>query len=88
MRLARRVGGLEGPRVGGRLPHWAQVVAEVAAEAGVDPGAVAREAMEILAEARDAGVLGNAAATARFLAGTSPAPEALLAEAERLLVRL
>jgi hypothetical protein len=65
------------------------VVVEVAAEAGVAPEAVAREAMGILAEARDAGVLGNAEATARFLAaGMEIAPEALLAEAERLLVRL
>jgi hypothetical protein len=75
--------------VGGQLPRWARaVVVEVAAEAGVAPEAVAREAMEILAEARDAGVLGNAEATARFLAlGSGTSPEALLAEAARVAGR-
>jgi deoxyribodipyrimidine photolyase-like uncharacterized protein len=75
--------------VSGRLPRWAQVVvAEVAAETGVDPDAVARETMGILAEARDAGMLGNAEAMARFLAGgMGIAPEALLAEAARIAGR-
>lgn len=55
MRLARRVARLEDPLAGGRLPCWAEaIVGEVATEWGLDPAAVLRETMAILAVGPDA----------------------------------
>ena len=86
MRLARRVGRLEGPLPGGRLPEWARAVAaEVAAEEGLDPAEVVREAEAILARAEKAGVLGDAEGLARFLAAERGGdPAEVLAEAGRI----
>ena len=71
---------------GGRLRGWAQALAErVAAERGLDPGEVVREAEALLALAAGAGVLGDAKELAAFLAaerGDDPAD--LLAEADRI----
>lgn len=85
MKLARRVGLLESPR-DGRLPPWARLLAaEVAEEAGLEPGAVIDEAEAILTQAAKAGVLGSAKGWAAFLAANGADPEALLAEADRRL---
>ena len=86
MRLAKRVGRLEGPLPGGRLPAWARAVAaEVATEAGLDPGEVVREAEAILARAAKAGVLGDAEGLAAFLAAEGGGdPAEILAEAGRI----
>ena len=87
MRLARRVAHLERPRLGGYLPAWARVlVTEMAAELGLDPGEVVREAAALLARAEDAGVLESGATLARFLGEESGiAPDVILAEAQRLV---
>jgi len=86
VRLAQRVGRLERPLPGGRLPAWARAVAaEVAAEAGLDVGEVVREAEAIMERAGTAGVLGDAGELARFLAAERGGdPAELLAEADRI----
>jgi hypothetical protein len=86
MKLACRVSRLETPP-GGRLPALARAVAaEVAAEMGLDPEAVVREAEAILVRAEAAGVLGSGEAFAAFLAAeTGIAPAAILAEAQRIV---
>ena len=86
VKLGRRVGRLERPRPGGRLPAWARALTErVAGEHGLDPGEVAREAEALLARAGRAGVLGDAEDLARFLAaGRGGDPAELLAEAGRI----
>ena len=89
MKLASRVSRLEGPLPGGRLPHWARVVAaEVAAELGLDPKEVVRDAEDILAHAKAGGVLGSGEAVAAFVAAESGiAPDVMLAEAQRIVER-
>jgi hypothetical protein len=89
MKLAYRVSRLEAPLPDGRFLHWARVVAaEVAAELGLDPEEVVREAEAILAGAKGAGVLGSRDDFAAYLGAESGvAPEVILAEAERLMGR-
>ncbi len=86
MKLGRRVGRLEAPLPGGRLPGWARALAaRVAGEHGLDPGEVVREAEALLVRAGKAGVLGDAEGLARFLAAERGGdPAELLAEAERI----
>jgi hypothetical protein len=87
--LASRVARLEAPLLGGQLPRWARVVAgEVAAEVGLDPKEVVREAEAILVRAEAAGMLGSEDDLAAFLgAETGIAPEAILAEVQRIVGR-
>ena len=88
MRLSCRVARLEGPLPGVRLPRWARVVAAEVAELGLDPEEVVREAEAILAGAKGTGVLGSRDDVAAHLgAERGVAPEAILAEAERLMGR-
>jgi hypothetical protein len=89
MRLPSRVSRLEAPLPGGRLPRWTRVVAaEVAAEMGLDPEEVVREAESILVCAEAAGVLGSGEALATFVAAESGiASDVMLVEAQRILGR-
>lgn len=87
MSAKTRLRALESVMIGPLPPDARRYIDRAAAERGLDPDEVAREAVRVLAEVRECGAYTPEEVTATIAAQTGEDPTVLLAEAERSLAR-